>query len=59
MAQYFPEILITSISSQTRRLRDDSLGISTEGPSVPYFPDRTMWYLFYYTNRDLGDEVIG
>ena len=26
---------------------------------MPYFPDITVWYLFYYTNRDLGDEVIG
>ena len=42
-----------SLSSQTRRVSDDSLGISTEGYSVPYFPDRTVWYLFYYTNRDL------
>ena len=38
---------------------DDSLVISTEGSSVPYFPDTTVWYLFHYTNRDLGDEVIG
>ena len=30
-----------------------------KGSSVPYFPDRAVWYLFYYTNRDFGDEVIG
>ena len=29
------------------------------GISVPYFPDRNVYYLFYYMNRDLGDEVIG
>ena len=31
MAHYFLEVLITSLS----QVRDDSLGISTEGSSVP------------------------
>ena len=53
MAQYFPDTDNESggviiVSSSVLR-----------GSSVPYFPGRTVWYLFYYTNRDLGDEVIG
>ena len=60
MAQYIPEVLITSLSHHEPAGRVMIVSVSVpRGSSVPYFPDRTVWYLFYYTNRDLGDEVIG
>ena len=52
MAQYFPEVLIPSLMIV-------SVSSVPRGSSVQYFPDRIVWYLFYYTNRDLEDEVIG
>ena len=54
MAQYFPEVLITSLSCRFVMIHVVS---SSRGSSVPYFPDRSV--LFYYTNRDLGDRSQG
>ena len=47
----FPEVLISMMI-------DDSLVISTGGSSVLYFPNRTVSYLFYYTNSDFRDMGI-